>query len=94
MILKRIAHPHVVALHEVMASRDKIFMVMELVTGGELFDRIIAEGPFKARWGGWGWGWGWGWRRRMGGWVWGVEEEWRRSPVSDGCTCSCSGHAS
>lgn len=46
-ILKQIRHPHIVNLLEVMSSRDKIFMVMELVTGGELFDKIVAEGPMK-----------------------------------------------
>ena len=30
-----------------MSSRDKIFMVLELVTGGELFDKVVAEGPMK-----------------------------------------------
>jgi serine/threonine protein kinase len=30
----QIRHPHIVNLLEVMSSRDKIFMVMELVTGG------------------------------------------------------------
>lgn len=43
----QIRHPHIVNLLEVMSSRDKIFMVMELVTGGELFDKIVAEGPMK-----------------------------------------------
>ncbi|PSC71591.1 CBL-interacting kinase 32 [Micractinium conductrix] len=46
-ILKQIRHPHIVNLLEVMSSRDKIFMVLELVTGGELFDKIVAEGPMK-----------------------------------------------
>lgn len=46
-ILKQIRHPHIVNLLEVMSSRDKIFMVMELVTGGELFDKVVAEGPMK-----------------------------------------------
>ena len=45
----QIRHPHIVNLIEVMSSRDKLFMVMELVTGGELFDRVVAEGPVKAR---------------------------------------------
>lgn len=46
-ILKRIKHPYVVDLKEVMSSKDKIFMVMELVTGGDLFDKIAVEGPMK-----------------------------------------------
>ena len=46
-ILKQIHHPYVVDLKEVMSSKDKIFMVMELVTGGDLFDKIAVEGPMK-----------------------------------------------
>lgn len=46
-ILKKLKHPHIVNLHEVMSSKDKIFMVMELVTGGDLFDKIAIQGPFK-----------------------------------------------
>ena len=46
-ILKEVKHDNVVNLHEVMSSKDKIFMVMELVTGGDLFDRIAVQGPFK-----------------------------------------------
>lgn len=44
---------------QVMASKDKIYVVMELVTGGELFDQIVAEGPKKVG-GDWVWeGKGW-----------------------------------
>ena len=46
-ILKSLRHPNVVELKEVLASRQQIFMVMELVHGGELFDKIIAEGPMS-----------------------------------------------
>ena len=46
-ILKKLRHPNVVELKEVLASRQQIFMVMELVPGGELFDKIIAEGPMS-----------------------------------------------
>ncbi|KAF6172241.1 hypothetical protein GIB67_024863 [Kingdonia uniflora] len=38
--LKLLKHPNVVRLYEVLASKTKIFMVLEYVTGGELFDRI------------------------------------------------------
>ena len=40
-------HPHVVDLKEVMASKDKIYMVMEFMPGGELFDKIVADGPLE-----------------------------------------------
>jgi len=35
-----VKHPAVIELYEVLASDIKIFIVMELVTGGELLDRI------------------------------------------------------
>ena len=34
-------------LKEVMASKDKIYMVMEFMSGGELFDKIVADGPLE-----------------------------------------------
>lgn len=46
-IMKMVRHVHVVSLKEVLASRTKIFIVLELVTGGELFDKIVAEGKFN-----------------------------------------------
>jgi 5'-AMP-activated protein kinase catalytic alpha subunit len=32
---------------EVLASKTKIFIVLELVNGGELFDRIVQVGKLK-----------------------------------------------
>lgn len=40
-IMKKIDHPNIVKLYEVLASKNKIFIVLELVTGGELFDKIV-----------------------------------------------------
>ena len=44
-ILRRLRHPNLVVLRDVLASKDKVYVVMEFVTGGELFDRVAAEGP-------------------------------------------------
>ncbi|XP_051134095.1 CBL-interacting serine/threonine-protein kinase 3-like isoform X2 [Andrographis paniculata] len=38
--MKLIKHPNVVRIYEVLASKTKIFIVLEFVTGGELFDKI------------------------------------------------------
>lgn len=45
-VLRRVRHPYIVQLIEVFEAPDKIYMVMELATGGELFDRIIKHGSF------------------------------------------------
>ncbi|KAG1326098.1 CBL-interacting protein kinase 1 [Cocos nucifera] len=42
--LKLLRHPNVVRLYEVLASKTKIYMVLEYVTGGELFDKIALKG--------------------------------------------------
>ncbi|KAI3737827.1 hypothetical protein L2E82_27840 [Cichorium intybus] len=42
--LKLLRHPNVVRLHEVLASKTKIYMVLEYVNGGELFDTIVSKG--------------------------------------------------
>lgn len=43
-VMKLVRHPNVVNLIEVLASKTTIFIVLELVTGGELFDMILATG--------------------------------------------------
>ncbi|KAJ7956707.1 Non-specific serine/threonine protein kinase [Quillaja saponaria] len=43
-IMKIVRHPNIVRLHEVLASRTKIYIILEFVTGGELFDRIVHQG--------------------------------------------------
>ncbi|XP_022575192.2 CBL-interacting serine/threonine-protein kinase 17 isoform X2 [Brassica napus] len=47
--LKVLKHPNVVRLHEVLASKTNIYMVLEYVTGGDLFDRIVCEGKISER---------------------------------------------
>ncbi|KAH9756071.1 CBL-interacting serine/threonine-protein kinase 8 [Citrus sinensis] len=43
-IMKLVRHPCVVRLHEVLASRTKIYIILEFITGGELFDKIVHHG--------------------------------------------------
>ncbi|WOH07426.1 hypothetical protein DCAR_0726856 [Daucus carota subsp. sativus] len=45
--LKLLRHPNVVRLHEVIASKTKIYMVLEYVNGGELFERIASRGKLS-----------------------------------------------
>lgn len=48
-VLRRVRHCYIIQLVEVFETPDKVYMVMELATGGELFDRIIAKGSFTER---------------------------------------------
>jgi serine/threonine protein kinase len=43
-IMRRLSHPNIVKLHEVMATKSKIFFAMEFVKGGELFNKISKHG--------------------------------------------------
>ncbi|KAJ0977366.1 hypothetical protein J5N97_012840 [Dioscorea zingiberensis] len=45
-ILRRVRHPNIVQLYEVMATKAKIYFVMEFVRGGELFARV-AKGRLR-----------------------------------------------
>ncbi|KAJ4839235.1 CBL-interacting serine/threonine-protein kinase 24 [Turnera subulata] len=43
-IMKIVRHPSIVRLHEVLASQTKIYIILEFVSGGELFDKIVHQG--------------------------------------------------
>ncbi|KAL9650469.1 hypothetical protein ABK040_004692 [Willaertia magna] len=45
-IMKILKHKHVVQLREVLQSSKRIYIVLELITGGELFDRIVEAKRF------------------------------------------------
>ncbi|KAE8687449.1 CBL-interacting serine/threonine-protein kinase 24 [Hibiscus syriacus] len=40
-VMKIVKHPYIVRLHEVLASKTKIYIILEFVSGGELFDKIV-----------------------------------------------------
>ncbi|XP_047969942.1 CBL-interacting protein kinase 5-like [Salvia hispanica] len=43
-VMRRVRHPNVVHLYEVMATKSKIYFVMEYARGGELFRKVEANG--------------------------------------------------
>jgi serine/threonine protein kinase len=43
-IMKMVKHEYIVGMIEVLASKTKIFIVLELIVGGELFDKIVTVG--------------------------------------------------
>nr|KYP56820.1 CBL-interacting serine/threonine-protein kinase 3 [Cajanus cajan] len=47
--MKLIKHPNVVQLYEVMGSKTKIYIILEFVTGGELFDKILNNGRMSEK---------------------------------------------
>jgi len=48
-IIKHVRHPNVVNLREVLASRTHVYVVLELVTGGELFDKVATAGKLEEK---------------------------------------------
>ncbi|XP_039221255.1 calcium/calmodulin-dependent protein kinase type IV isoform X3 [Crotalus tigris] len=48
-VLLRLSHPNIIKLKEIYETPTEISLVLELVTGGELFDRIVEKGYYSER---------------------------------------------
>uniref|UniRef100_A0A8C6WZG6 Calcium/calmodulin-dependent protein kinase Ia n=1 Tax=Neogobius melanostomus TaxID=47308 RepID=A0A8C6WZG6_9GOBI len=48
-VLHRIKHPNIVSLEDIFESTSHLYLVMQLVSGGELFDRIVEKGFYTER---------------------------------------------
>ena len=48
LILARLHHQNIVKLYEIYESEPAIYLVMELLSGGELFDRLMAQPGSRA----------------------------------------------
>jgi len=48
-IMKQLDHPNIIKLYETFEDKQNTYLVLELCTGGELFDRIIATGFFSEK---------------------------------------------
>ncbi|ELT98753.1 hypothetical protein CAPTEDRAFT_224883 [Capitella teleta] len=45
-ILKSLSHPCIIAIEDVIDTDEVLYIVMELIEGGELFDRVVSSGRF------------------------------------------------
>jgi|Transcript_12066 serine/threonine protein kinase len=45
--LRSLKHPNIIRLYDVYVTNDKIFIVMELMEGGELFDYVVEKGTLN-----------------------------------------------
>ncbi|XP_022804611.1 calcium/calmodulin-dependent protein kinase type 1-like isoform X1 [Stylophora pistillata] len=45
-ILKKVNHPNIIRLWEIFDNKTHLYLVMDLVQGGELFDRIVEKGSY------------------------------------------------
>lgn len=46
-ILKKVRHPHVVQLYEMIENNDYLYLIMEYCSGGELFQHIVKNRRLK-----------------------------------------------
>ncbi|MFI8229711.1 serine/threonine-protein kinase [Streptomyces sp. NPDC085900] len=44
----QLRHPHIIVVHDVVEDDERPYIVMELIDGGSLADRIAARGPIEA----------------------------------------------
>jgi len=48
-ILNKVSHPNIISLKALYDTDENLYLVMELVTGGELFDKIVEKGQYTER---------------------------------------------
>jgi len=48
-IMQQVSHPNIIALYEIFDEAKFMHLVMEMVTGGELFDRIVEAGSYTEK---------------------------------------------
>jgi len=47
--MRRLDHPNIIKVYDTFEDARSVYLIMEIATGGELFDRIISDGAFVER---------------------------------------------
>jgi len=47
--MRKLHHKNIIALYDVFEDSERIHLILELVTGGELFDQIVSRGVYSER---------------------------------------------
>lgn len=45
--MEKLVHPYIISLKDIFQTSSRLYIVTELVLGGELFDRLVKVGPYK-----------------------------------------------
>ena len=48
-VLRTLDHPNILKLYEFYQDQKNYYIIIELCTGGELFDKIIEQGNFREK---------------------------------------------
>lgn len=48
-IMKLLNHPNIVKLYDVIDTPDKLYLILEYASGGEVFDYLVAHGRMKEK---------------------------------------------
>ncbi|CAO3619731.1 unnamed protein product [Cunninghamella echinulata] len=48
-ILKQVKHPHIISMHDLYESKDAVYIVTDLASGGELFQQLLDRGSYTER---------------------------------------------
>ena len=46
--LKLLQHPHIICLYQVINWKTDYFLVLELASGGDMYDRILEQGKVRS----------------------------------------------
>ncbi|CAI2167651.1 14242_t:CDS:2 [Funneliformis geosporum] len=48
-VLKKVNHPHIVKLHDLIETKKAVYIITDLASGGELFNHLIKKGSYTEK---------------------------------------------